>query len=109
MIHDVISAVYKGEYHIELEFDDGKKGTIDFSTYLDKGGVFDRFKDMDFFRTFSLNEELGTLTWSDEIDIAPETLYAKTTGLCFPAWMKAEEQSIANKSIKTDRENSAAF
>jgi len=35
MIHDVISAVYKGEYHIELEFDDGKKGTIDFSTYLD--------------------------------------------------------------------------
>jgi len=41
--------VYKGEYRIEVKFDDGKGGIVDFSKYLDKGGVFDRFKDMTFF------------------------------------------------------------
>jgi len=30
MIHDVIDAVYKGEYRIELKFDNGKIGVIDF-------------------------------------------------------------------------------
>ena len=33
MIHDVISARYKGGYNIEIEFDDGKHGTIDFSMH----------------------------------------------------------------------------
>jgi hypothetical protein len=99
MIHDVISAKYKGGYNIEIEFDDGKLGTIDFSTYLDKGGVFDRFKDLDFFKAFSVNEELGTLTWGDEIDIAPETLYANATGLGFPAWMNAEDPVSENKAV----------
>lgn len=99
MIHDVISARYKGGYRIEIEFDDGKQGIIDFSTYLQKGGIFNRFKDLVFFRAFSVNMELGTLTWGDEIDIAPETLYANATGLGFPAWMKAEDPRSANKRV----------
>jgi len=99
MIHDVISARYKGGYRIEIEFDDGNQGTIDFSTYLNKGGVFDRFKDLDFFKAFSVNEELGTITWGDEIDVAPETLYANATGLGLPAWMKAADPSSANKKV----------
>ncbi|MCJ7546961.1 MAG: DUF2442 domain-containing protein [Deltaproteobacteria bacterium] len=38
MIHDVVSASYKGEYKIEVTFDDGKGGVVDFSKYLAKGG-----------------------------------------------------------------------
>lgn len=103
MIHDVISAKYKGGYNIEIEFDDGKRGTVDFSTYLNRGGVFKRFKDISFFKAFSLNEELGTLTWGDEIDIAPETLYAKATGQGLPAWMEAENHISQNKTIDNNR------
>jgi len=99
MIHDVISATYKGGYCIEIEFDDGKQGIIDFSTYLKKGGIFHRFNDLEFFKAFSVNEELGTLTWGEEIDIAPETLYANATGLGFPAWMKVDDSSSANKRV----------
>lgn len=99
MIHDVISAKYKGDYRIEIAFDDGNKGIIDFSTYLKKGGIFSRFNDLEFFKAFSVNEDLGTLTWGDEIDIAPETLYPNATGLGFPAWMKAEAPSSANKRV----------
>ncbi len=86
MIHDAVSAVYKGGYKIEFTFDDGRGGTVDFSRYLRNGGVFERFKDIDFFRRFRINEELGVISWQDEIDIAPETLYSEATGSPLPEW-----------------------
>ena len=92
MIHDVVSASYKGEYRIEVTFDDGKRGVVDFSKYLDKGGVFDRFKDIRFFKNFKINEELGILTWQDEIDVALETLYAEATGHHFPIGRRKRER-----------------
>ncbi len=88
MLYDVVSAVYNGGYRIKLTFDDGKKGIVDFSEYLSKGGVFDRFKDIEFFKKFSINDELGTLTWQNDIDLAPEQLYAKATGNPLPDWME---------------------
>jgi len=92
MIHDVVAAEYKGEYRIEIKFDDGKTGVVDFSGYLKRGGVFDRFHDIEFFKRFSVNEELGTLTWGSEIDVAPETLYSEATGTSLPAWMQPDEE-----------------
>mgnify|MGYP005634488271 FL=1 len=88
MLHDVISAKYEGNYRIALTFDDGKKGIVDFSEYPLKGGVFDRFKDIDFFKNFWINDELGTLTWQNDIDVAPEKLYSKATGNPLPKWME---------------------
>lgn len=90
MLRDVVSAIYRGGYLIDLEFDDGRRGTVDFSKYLERGGVFERFWDLEFFRNFKINKELGVLTWGDEIDIAPETLYAETTGTGLPAWMNPD-------------------
>jgi len=88
MSYDVVSAIYEGDYRIALTFDNGKKGVVDFSEYLLKGGVFDRFKDIDFFKDFSVNDELGTLTWRDDVDVAPEKLYSKATGAPLPDWME---------------------
>ena len=100
MIHDLVSASYKGEYRIEVTFDDGKRGVVDFSRYLDKGGVFDRFKDIRFFKNFKINEELGVLTWQDEIDVAPETLYAEATGTPLPDWAEKKRKTRAKKTIQ---------
>ena len=91
MAPDVVSATYKGKYKIEIAFEDGKRGIVDFSTYLNKGGVFDRFRDINFFKSFKLNSELGVLTWENEVDIAPETLYSEATGISLPNWMKEDE------------------
>ena len=102
MLHDVAKAIYRGEYRIELEFDDGQRGVVDFSKYLERGGVFERFKDIEFFRRFSVNAELGVLTWEDEVDVAPETLYAEATGRGLPAWMEPGEESTANKRLHPD-------
>jgi len=101
MIHDVISAVYKGGYRIELTFDDGKTGTVDFSKYLNKGGVFKRFHDIEFFKNFNVNEELGVLTWEDEIEVAPEVLYSEATGSPLPNWMVEElEEKSSEESLQ---------
>jgi hypothetical protein len=88
MIHDVVSASYKGEYRIEVTFDDASSGIVDFSGYLTRGGVFDRFNDINFFKTFKINADLGVLSWQNEIDIAPETLYAEATRTALPSWME---------------------
>lgn len=91
MLHDIVRASYQGDYRIELTFDNGDSGVVDFLPYLQRGGVFERFRDIDFFREFRVDFELGTLTWAGEIDVAPETLYAQATGTPLPDWMTAEE------------------
>ena len=103
MIHDVVFATYKGDYRIELEFDDGKSGIVDLSGYVDRGGVFARFEDVEFFKQFRVNEELGTLTWQDEIDIAPETLYAEATGTPLPDWMEKKGKHPVDKPVQPTR------
>lgn len=47
MYIDAIFATYKGNYNIEVTFEDGAKGIIDFSKYLSKGGVYEKFNDME--------------------------------------------------------------
>jgi hypothetical protein len=40
-----------------------------------------------------VNSELGVLSWGDEVDVAPETLYAEATGTSLPDWMKEDDVS----------------
>ena len=86
---DVLSANYRDGYKIELTFEDGKAGVVDFSEFLDRGGVFRKFKDIKFFKNFRINEDLGVLTWNNEIDIAPESLYSYATNTPLPSWMES--------------------
>ncbi len=100
MLKDVISANYKGGYKIEVTFEDGATGVVDFSKYLSRGSVFERFKDIEFFKNFKINEELGVLTWEDAVDIAPETLYAEATNSPLPDWMDSKEDFPANMPLQ---------
>ena len=80
MYYDIKNVKYLHDYTLEIVFNDGVKGTADFSDYANRGGVFSKFEDVDFFKQVFVNEELGVLTWPDDIDIAPETIYTKVTG-----------------------------
>ena len=90
MYCDIISATYKGDYKIVIFFENGKSGVVDFQKYLEKGGIFAPLKDLDFFRRFAINRELGIITWNNEIDIAPETLYSEATKEPLPRWVEKE-------------------
>lgn len=87
-MYDVIEARYVDGYRIEVTFENGRKGVVDFKDYLKKGGVFSRFADIEYFRKFHVNKELGVLCWPDDVDIAPETLYHEATGVPLPAWTR---------------------
>lgn len=74
---DVINAKYIKDYLIEIEFSDYKKCVIDFKEYSTRDGIFKQLKDLDFFKKFSINHDIGTICWDNGLDIAPETLYSK--------------------------------
>jgi len=84
---DVTKAEYLGEYKIRLSFENGKTGVVDFLQYTLRGGIFAKLKDIEYFKRFAVNRDLGTLTWEAELDIAPETLYSKAMGEPLPQWM----------------------
>ena len=75
MWHDITNLKKLDEYRLELEFDNGRKGVVDLAAYIDRGGVFSRFADKDYFNSVEINRELGVLCWPDGVDIAPETIY----------------------------------
>lgn len=91
MYIDIVSARYLSDYRIEVSFENGKSGVVDFTKFISKGGVFSRLSDLDVFKRFHVNEELGVITWDDEIDVAPEILYSQATGEPLPHWMHDEE------------------
>jgi hypothetical protein len=92
MYIDIISARYVSGYRIELTFENGRSGVADFTKFISKGGIFSRLSDFDFFKSFRVNQELGVITWGDEIDLAPETLYSEATGEPLPQWMQEESE-----------------
>ena len=68
----VVHAVYRDGFSIQLTFNDGTLGTVDFRSWLN-GPVFEPLRDGAYFRRFFL--EGGTVSWPNGADIAPETLY----------------------------------
>lgn len=92
MYIDIISAKYVGGYRIELTFENGRVGVVDFTKFISMGGVFGKLSDFEFFKRFRVNQELGVITWDDEIDVAPETLYSEATGEPLPQWMQEESE-----------------
>jgi hypothetical protein len=65
-----------------------KREQLIFSRYLEMGGVFERFKNLEFFKYFAINEDLGTITWQDGLDVSPESLYSEATGASLPSWVE---------------------
>jgi Protein of unknown function (DUF2442) len=64
-------------WFIWLRFEDGVAGEVDFSYLLDYGGVFTPLQDPEYFDKVTLEREGNTITWPNEADIAPETLYLR--------------------------------
>ena len=91
MYHDITDVRMLDGYKLHLTFDDGKSGILDCKPFIEKGGVFSKLRDPEFFRSVHVHDELGVLTWDNEIDIAPETVYSIATGSPLPEWMENRE------------------
>ncbi len=67
---------YKSEYIYHIQFDNNRKGIVNFQPFL-WGEVFEPLKDEDFFKKAFIDQTSGTITWPNGVDIAPETIYQK--------------------------------
>jgi len=68
---DVIKVKPYSNYQLLLEFENGEKRQFDMSSIINKP-PFNRLKGSAF---MSAHVEYGTVVWSGNIDIAPDTLY----------------------------------
>ena len=75
MLIDVTSAEYAGGYRLKLRFDDGSEGVADLGSTLSFQGVFAPLRDPAYFKSFTVNPDLGTVVWPTCADIAPERLH----------------------------------
>ena len=66
------------DHRVRVWFDDGSEGEVEFRDD-DFRGVFEPLRDPDYFAKVIVDEELGTIVWPNDADIAPETLHAWAT------------------------------
>ena len=72
MFLEVKKANYLGDYKLSIEFNTGKKKTVDLKNEL-KGEVFQPLLDKEYFEKFYIN--FNTIEWDNGADFAPEFLY----------------------------------
>jgi hypothetical protein len=73
-LHRIVEVEVVGEHRLRLAFEDGVSGELDASNW-DWSGVFEPLRDPVCFARVELDEELGTISWPDGADVAPETLH----------------------------------
>ncbi len=76
MIPRVVEVRYVGAFTVHVRFADGTEGDVDLSEEL-HGEIFEPLKDPSYFKRFTVNHELHTITWPNGADFAPEFLYRK--------------------------------
>jgi hypothetical protein len=75
MLIDVIDVKVQDDFWLFLRFENGELKKFDCKTLFDKK-PFQALKNKYFFKNAKVLN--GTVVWSDEIDIAPETLYLES-------------------------------
>jgi hypothetical protein len=73
---DVVEARYLHDYTVWLKFEDGTAGEVDLRGEL-HGPVFEPLRDLEYFRRFMVSPDLGTISWPNGADFAPEFLYER--------------------------------
>lgn len=73
-------------YGLRLTFRDGTSGVVDGTRWLSDqpSGTFATLSDPVEFAKVRLLPELGTIAWSDQLDVCPDVLYALAHGIKLP-------------------------
>ncbi len=103
MYWSVTAAKNLDEYRLELTFQDGTTGVVDFAQYVRQGGVFARLADRQIFRQWRIHPDFGTICWGDDLDIAPETLYQQARATTPAARIAEPPGKYASQPKKRNR------
>jgi hypothetical protein len=77
MFLELKNAEYLGGYKVKVLFNTNEEKIVDFKNYVqhEERKILQPLKNEDFFKTLFVHSEFGTLSWKDEIDLAPEFVY----------------------------------
>ena len=81
MFVQIIDVQTRGGSRLYLRFDDGAEGEVDIAQIMPFEGVFAPLRDPVFFARVSLDQDWGTICWPNDLDLAPEPLYERITGV----------------------------
>ncbi len=70
---EVVEARFESDYILKLKFNTGQEGLVDLSDQL-WGPAFTALKDPNYFKRVAVSSTLGTITWPNGADFAPEFL-----------------------------------
>lgn len=73
-MHKVKSADFLDHFRIRITFEDAKTKIVDLKDHI-AGEIFKPLQDLSYFKTFIVNEDLDTITWSNGADMSPDFLY----------------------------------
>ncbi len=80
MLPRVTAVKHLKDYELEISFSDGTLATLDLGDRVrGRGGVFQPFQSIDFFKQVHVDHEAGTLVWPNGVDFCPDVLYADAT------------------------------
>ena len=71
----IAEAEYLDDYEIRLEFSDGREGVVNLREMImsDHRPIVRQLEDVELFKNFQLVHD--TITWPNDLDLAPEYLY----------------------------------
>ncbi len=79
-------------YQIWLRFSDGTEGEVDLAHLAGKG-VFKAWSDPSFFADVDIDNG-GAVCWGDSINICPDALYMRLTGISLEEYMPELSHSL---------------
>jgi hypothetical protein len=95
MLARITKVRYLGGYTLELTFNTGESGIIDYADRVASfRGVLAALRDQSFFAQVSVDNESGTICWPGDIDFCPDSLYSRVTGTPIPG-SKPEVTTVA--------------
>jgi len=78
MYRDVIDVKCLDDNRLRLCFEGGEWRELDIDALVKFDGVFEPLRDRDYFKSVSVNRELGTIVWPNGADVCPDVLYERS-------------------------------
>lgn len=90
-----VSVKSLGKYKIWLKYSDQIQGEVDLS-YLVGKGVFNIWENENSFEEVYIDPVSKAITWNEDLDLCPDTLYLQLKGITFEDWKKIENEYATN-------------
>jgi len=88
-LHEVTHVKHLEGYTVEVQFDDGTSGQVDFAEWSPFPGVLAPLAQPKIFGTIYVHPEHKTVAWASPavaLDVDPIWLYCRANGIALPDW-----------------------